>query len=71
MKRGEFIHAMGDMHVYSNHIKQLEKQIKRNPATFPILKINPNIRNIDEFKFEDFELIGYHPQAKLKMKMAV
>ncbi len=62
---------MGDMHVYSNHIQQLQSQIKRSPGTFPILKINKDVKDIQDFKFEDFELLGYHPQAKIKMKMAV
>lgn len=62
---------MGDTHVYNDHIEPLKQQIKRIPNPFPILEINPNIKEIDGFKLEDFKLVGYNPQAKIKMKMAV
>lgn len=71
LKRGEFIHVLGDIHVYKNHVDQLKEQLERVPGPFPILKIKNKRERIEEFQFEDFELIAYNPQGKLKMKMAV
>lgn len=71
LKPGEFIHCLGDVHVYNTHIDALKKQIEREPRPFPVLKINPNVSNIEEFKFEDFELIGYDPHPTIQMEMAV
>ncbi|XP_003705109.1 thymidylate synthase [Megachile rotundata] len=71
LKPGEFVHTMGDCHVYLNHISALEKQIKRVPKPFPHLKIVRHIENIDDFVAEDFQLIGYEPHAKISMPMAV
>lgn len=68
---GEFVHTMGDCHVYVNHISALEEQVKREPREFPKLKIVREIKDIDDFIAEDFELIDYKPYAKLYMKMAV
>jgi len=71
LKCGEFIHVIGDAHVYLNHFEALKEQLKRQPKIFPLLKINPNIMNIDDFQFDDFKLIGYQPHETIKMKMAV
>jgi thymidylate synthase len=64
---------MGDTHVYLNHIDALQVQIERQPKPFPKLRIKPGTQrdSIDAFKFEDFELTGYNPDAKIEMKMAV
>lgn len=71
LKRGEFIHTLGDAHVYKNHIEPLKKQLKRYPGPFPQLKINKEAQSIDDFKFEDFELVEYNHQKKIKMPLAV
>lgn len=73
LQPGEFIHCMGDTHIYSNHVEALEEQIKRTPRAFPKLFIKPGTQteSIDGFKFEDFELVGYNPHEKIFMKMAV
>lgn len=71
MEPGEFIHVMGDAHVYSNHVDALKEQLQRTPKTFPKLKIKRNVTNIDDFKFEDFEVVDYDPYGPIKMKMAV
>ena len=68
---GEFIHVLGDAHVYKNHIDPLKIQLERIPFAFPILKINPEIKDINDFKYSDFTLIGYKHHAKIKMEMAV
>jgi thymidylate synthase len=62
---------LGDAHVYKNHIEPLKKQLKRYPSPFPQLKITREVDSIDDFKFEDFELIEYKPQKKIKMPLAV
>lgn len=68
---GEFIHTLGDSHVYLNHVEPLQEQLKRTPRPFPTLKIKRNVSSIDEFVFDDFELTAYNPHPKLNMQMAV
>jgi dihydrofolate reductase / thymidylate synthase len=70
-KAGDFVHTIGDAHVYLNHVNALQEQITRKPLPFPKIKINPQKTNIDDFAFEDFEVIGYHPHKTIKMEMAV
>lgn len=67
---GEFVHTFGDVHLYSNHFEQIKEQISREPFAFPTLKINPAIKNIDDFKFEDFELVDYESHPPLKGEIA-
>ncbi len=66
LKPGTFVHTLGDAHIYTNHIEQSKLQISREPYKLPILKINPDVKNIFDFKFEDFKLEGYesHPHIK-------
>ena len=71
LKRGEFIHTLGDTHVYKTHIEPLKTQLKRYPLPFPQLAINPEITDINDFKYEDFKLIGYKHHKKIKMPLAV
>lgn len=71
LKPGEFIHTLGDTHVYLNHIDALEEQLKREPRPFPKLRIKARGQTIDDFTFDDFELAGYDPHPALKMDMAV
>ncbi|MBA0855633.1 hypothetical protein Goshw_016606 [Gossypium schwendimanii] len=67
---GDFIHVLGDTHVYSTHVRPLQEQLQKLPKPFPILKINPEKKNIDSFVASDFKLIGYDPHKKIEMKMA-
>lgn len=71
LKPGDFVHTIGDAHVYLNHIDALQEQIKRVPRTFPKLRLNPEITDIDAFQYSDFTIEGYKPDALIKMKMAV
>jgi dihydrofolate reductase/thymidylate synthase len=71
LKPGEFIHTLGDAHIYLNHIEALKEQIRRTPIAFPTLKLNPLRKDMDHFTFEDFELIDYRPQQKIEMKMSI
>ena len=67
----EFVHTIGDAHIYENHIEQVKTQLKRNPKKLPILKLNPDIKEITEFKSEDIELKDYKPHEKIEAKVAV
>ena len=71
LKPGDFVHTFGDVHIYSNHFKQVKEQLKRKPRPFPKMKINPKRKNIDEFKFEDFTLVGYNPSPPIKGEITV
>ena len=71
LKPGDFIHTFGDVHLYSNHIEQAKLQLTREPRKLPTMKINPDIKNIHDFKYEDFELIGYDPHPPIKAPVAV
>eukprot|EP00729_Bicosta_minor_P011978 gene11977-35015_t len=68
---GDFVHTLGDAHVYSNHVEPLKVQLEREPRPFPTLNIKRKITSIDDFSFDDFELVGYKPHAKIAMEMAV
>jgi thymidylate synthase len=71
LKPYEFIHTFGDLHLYSNHVEQAKLQLSREPRKLPIMKLNPDIKNIHDFKYEDFELIGYDPHPPIKAPVAV
>ena len=68
---GEFIHTMGDAHIYSNHVEQINLQLTREPRKLPTMKINPNIKSIYDFKITDFVLEGYDPYPAIKGEVAV
>jgi thymidylate synthase len=68
---GDFVHTFGDAHVYSNHFEQVALQLSRRPGQLPVLKLNPSVRDIFSFEFEDIEIIGYDPQAAIKAPVAV
>ena len=71
LKVGEFIHTLGDAHLYSNHLEQAQLQLTREFKTLPTLKLNPSVKNIFDFKFEDIEVIGYDPHPAIKAEVAV
>ena len=68
---GEFIHTFGDAHIYNNHIEQLELQLSRTPRPLPTMKINPEVKSIFDFTFDDFELLNYHPHPHIKGAVAI
>ena len=68
---GDFIHTLGDVHVYSNHKEQIQEQLTRSPKPLPIMKLNRNIKNIFDFTYEDFELLNYNPHPLIKGKVAI
>jgi thymidylate synthase len=71
LKAGEFIHTLGDAHLYSNHIEQAKLQLSRDLRPLPKMKINPAVKSIFDFKFEDFELTDYNPHPHIKAAVAV
>lgn len=71
LKAGEFIHTLGDTHIYHNHFEQVKEQLSRTPLPLPTMKINPLIKDINDFKYDDFELVGYESYGVLKGKVAV
>ncbi|MEZ4814837.1 MAG: thymidylate synthase [Bdellovibrionota bacterium] len=68
---GEFIHTLGDAHLYTNHIEQAKLQLTRTPGVLPKLRLNPDVKSIVDFKFEDFEVLEYTPQPGIKAPIAV
>nr|AIA14091.1 protein of unknown function (DUF1727) [uncultured bacterium] len=68
---GEFVHTLGDAHLYSNHLEQARLQLAREPRALPQMKINPSVKSIFEFDYSDFELSGYEPHPHIKAEVAV
>lgn len=68
---GDFVHTFGDVHIYSNHKEQIKEQLSRSPKPLPIMKLNPNVKNIFDFIYEDFELLNYKPHPLIKGKVAI
>ena len=68
---GEFIHTLGDAHIYTNHFDQVELQLSRDPKPLPTLKLNPNISDLFDFKYEDIEVLNYDPHPGIKGAVAV
>lgn len=71
LKPGTFVHTFGDLHLYSNHLEQARLQLTRTPGPLPQMKLNPAVRDIHQFKFEDFELLNYNAQPSIKAPIAV
>ncbi len=71
LEYGDFIHTFGDVHLYNNHIEQAQLQLSREPRELPTMKLNPEIKDIFDFKFEDFELLNYDPHPHIKGAVSV
>ncbi len=71
LKPGDFIHTFGDAHIYNNHLEQINLQLSREPRTLPKMEINSNVKNIFDFKFEDFNLVDYNPHPHIKGAVAI
>lgn len=71
LKLGDFVHTLGDAHLYLNHIEQAETQLQRKPYPLPIMKLNPDVKSVFDFRYEDFELVGYECHPTIKAPIAV
>lgn len=71
LEPGDFVHTFGDLHIYTNHIEQVKLQLSREPYPLPQMKINPEVKSIFDFKYEDFELVNYQAHSHIKGEVAV
>jgi len=71
LEAGEFVHTTGDTHIYMDHLEQVKLQCSRTPKELPKMILNPNAKNIEDFKFSDFTLENYHPHPLIKGKVSV
>lgn len=71
LKAGDFVHTFGDLHLYANHLEQAREQLAREPRPLPTMQINPAVRDIHQFRYEDFTLTGYDPHPAIKAPVAV
>lgn len=71
LEPGEFVHTFGDAHLYSNHLEQVEIQLAREPLPLPSMKLNPDVKSVFDFRYEDFELVGYEAHPHIKAPVAV
>ena len=71
LKAGDFVHTLGDTHIYTNHLEQVQLQLTREPRPLPTMRINPDVKDIFSFKYEDFQLEGYDPHPHIKGVVAV
>lgn len=71
LEEGDFIHTFGDAHIYLNHLEQVKLQLTREPRALPQMIINPDVKDIFSFRYEDFELVNYNPYPHIKGSVAV
>ena len=68
---GDFVHTFGDVHIYNNHIEQVKLQLSREPRELPTMRINPDVKSIFDFKYEDFKLENYNPYDAIKADVSI
>lgn len=68
---GDFVHTFGDVHIYNNHVDQVNEQLSRKPKTLPVMKLNPKVKDIFAFTYDDFELTGYNPDPAIKAPVSI
>ena len=71
LKPGEFIHTLGDAHIYNNHLEQVKLQLTREPYPLPQMRLNPEVKNIFQFSYDDFELINYQAHPHIKGEVSI
>lgn len=71
LQPGEFIHTFGDLHIYTNHLEQVHEQLKRDPRQLPVMNLNPSVKELEDFTYEDFILEGYDPHPPIRGQVSV
>jgi thymidylate synthase len=71
LQAGDFVHTFGDLHLYNNHIQQAQEQLTRQPYALPVMKINPEVKSIFDYRYEDFELVDYQSHPHIKAEVSV
>ncbi|WP_096436737.1 thymidylate synthase [Alteribacter populi] len=71
LEYGDFVHTFGDVHIYSNHLEQVKLQLTREPRSLPKMKLNPDVKRVEDFTFDDFELVEYDPHPHIKGEVSV
>ena len=71
LEPGDFVHTFGDVHIYNNHIEQVKLQLSREPQPLPTMKLNPEIKSLFDFKYEDFTLENYNPYDAIKAEVSI
>ena len=71
LEPGDFVHTLGDAHLYLNHLEQADEQLARTPRPLPVMRLNPRVKELEDFRYEDFELLGYDPYPAIRAPIAV
>lgn len=71
LRPGDFVHTFGDLHIYNNHLEQVALQLSRDPRPLPLMRLNPAVRDLEQFQYSDFTLEGYDPHPPIRAEVAV
>lgn len=71
LEPGEFVHSFGDVHIYRDHLEQVKEQLSREPRSLPQMLLNPAVKEINDFRYEDFELVNYDPHPHIAGKVSI
>lgn len=71
LEAGDFVHTLGDAHIYNNHFEQVKEQLSRTPRALPRMVLNPDVKDLNDFRYEDFSLVDYDPLPHIKATVSV